>query len=836
MATINFTTLGSSMIDTSLSPDVTIERADGLTTPATGESVVIRSTFTQEITGFGGGIVFFSDAKDLTGSTEASTPTGAGTVFEQVVNLPQGSAGIFEYAITANSAYTGSKYGPPSTRILRVLYNTETPDVVLSRALQNTERNEHVDIEALWNHAVTGFDINDVQAVWVTEPAMQEGTIDNFGGNGLDVYSVRVNFPDNVRGEVEIIVPANSATSVINSAKDGPPVNRSITIPFDRTAGDLPEVPPAATLEISKPLAETYRLKRYTTRFLWSRVVTAFLASDVDVDVLSGSGTVVESTLIEDPNTEGLYTMQLTLSGSGRVRVRVQANMALAGTVQSPEADVEVEWDFDVKDATTTVDGVTELCNETFAIDDNPYLDSVLSFSGDHAGGAFFGVSDLIVHNNKVYGVVQIRKRAEGREDELAVTEQAGAALFMVDGSSGCRVLKAYPFVSRAARSLVVHDDAVHFFEGSHYQYYRNWIPRTIPTIKEIGYVYRIDKDSNRISEVGLNWRSVLPSTEDSRVEGLHGGTASPMLSTPEGLQVFAGWGDLDNVTEGLDPNTGRFPISTDIENWQWVEHNNLLDFIVSELQTNGKRAWQVLEDLARLTNSVIGYFAGQFVFQSRHPLKATLDETLGATSITSITYDDANRAFPDSGMLSIGGEVFRYTGKTDTTFTGISRAQERTDASGHMQGADIYFVHAVLDANAYAEPINELSLKADTTRVYNRIQVLYGDSVRGERRKAVASSQSSIDLHGKQVFEISTELDHHQVQWAQWLADSLLDYYSDRHLEITLQLQHTVHVDVTDVVLVVEPHRTSVSHLAQIQSISPNYQRKTTELRVRTL
>ena len=161
----------------------------------------------------------------------------------------------------------------------------------------------------------------------------------------------------------------------------------------------------------------------------------------------------------------------------------------------------------------------------------------------------------------------------------------------------------------------MVHQDAVHFFEGSHYQYYDNWIPRTIPGLKEIGYVYRIDKDSNAITEVGLNWRSVLPSTPEGRVDGLHGGTASPMVSTPDGLQVVAGWGNLDDVTEGLDPNTGRYPIATDIENWQWVEQNSTLDFIVSVLQTNGKRAWGVLEELARICNCVIGYTGGSFHF-----------------------------------------------------------------------------------------------------------------------------------------------------------------------------------------------------------------------------
>ena len=838
MTAINWRTLGSSMVDTSQAPDVEITRVDGLSTVVVGESVMIRSTFTKEVRGFGGGIVFFTDSQDQDGGTEAvSGAFTPGTVYEQQVNLPQGSRGTFEYFITANSVYDGSKYGPPATRSIVVAYNTEVPDVQLSRPLQNTEREAAVLVTAKWNHAVIDFAEGDLTQSWAAAPGMLEGSIDQFAGSG-DTYTFRVNIPANVAGEVVITVPSGSGTSVIDPTKDGPPMARSIRIPFDRTAGDVMVVPDPATLTISKPLAPTYGIARYTTTFRWSRPVTGFTAADVDVTIASGSGTAVKGTLVADTDTPGVYRMQLTLTGSGRVRVEVDADSALAGTVESPENDVFVEWDFAVTSVSrTTSPGATELCSETFTIDAHPYLnDAISSRSSDGAaGGAFFGVSDLIEHNGKVYGVVQIRKRAEGSVNELSIVEQAGAVLFMVD-RDGCRVLKAYPFVTRAARSLVVHDDAVHFFEGSHYQYYDNWIPRTIPGLKEVGYVHRIDKDSNAITEVGLNWRSVLPSTPEGRVDGLHGGTATPMLSTPDGLQVVAGWGSLDNVTQGLDPNTSRFPISTDIENWQWVEQNSVLDFIVSQLQTNGKRAWTVLEELARICNCVIGYTAGRFIFESREPRKCRLNAPIAATgAITTIDYTQANRTFPDAGKLYIDGELFSYTGRTATQFTGVTRSIERTQASAH-EGSDIYFVHAVLDSTAYAEPINDLSLRVDTTRVYNEIVVTYGDTIRGEPRKAVARSQSSIQLHGKQSFELPTTLDHHQVQWAEWLAERLLAYFSDEHLEMTLGLQHTAHVGLTDVVYVHEPDRTGVAHLAQIQGMGYDYAGKTTEMRVRTV
>ena len=262
---------------------------------------------------------------------------GAGTVFEQVVNLPQGSRGVFEYVIPANTVYSGSKYGPAETRILKVEYNTETPDVTLSRPLQNTERGAAVVVTAKWNHAVTGFALADLMADWETDPEMQEGTIDEFSDTeGTDTYTFRVNIPDNTKGEVVIRVPQNTATSVINSAKDGPPMARSIRIPFDRTTGPGPLVPDPATLTISKPLVSVYGLSRYTTRFGWSRRVTNFTASDVEVTILSGTGTFVKGTLEEDADTPGLWRMQLTLTGKARIQVSVAADSALAGTVGKP--------------------------------------------------------------------------------------------------------------------------------------------------------------------------------------------------------------------------------------------------------------------------------------------------------------------------------------------------------------------------------------------------------------------------------------------------------------------------------------------------------------------
>lgn len=46
--------------------------------------------------------------------------------------------------------------------------------------------------------------------------------------------------------------------------------------------------------------------------------------------------------------------------------------------------------------------------------------------------------------------------------------------------------------------------------------------------------------------------------------------------------------------------------------------------------------------------------------------------------------------AFPSSGYIRIGAEVIRYTGKTATTFTGITRGQAGSNGSTHNTGAGV--------------------------------------------------------------------------------------------------------------------------------------------------
>lgn len=63
-----------------------------------------------------------------------------------------------------------------------------------------------------------------------------------------------------------------------------------------------------------------------------------------------------------------------------------------------------------------------------------------------------------------------------------------------------------------------------------------------------------------------------------------------------------------------------------------------------------------------------------------------TLTASINSNSTTPIAVSSTS-AFPDSGYLRIGSEVVGYTGKTATTFTGISRGQAGSNGSTHNTG-----------------------------------------------------------------------------------------------------------------------------------------------------
>lgn len=70
----------------------------------------------------------------------------------------------------------------------------------------------------------------------------------------------------------------------------------------------------------------------------------------------------------------------------------------------------------------------------------------------------------------------------------------------------------------------------------------------------------------------------------------------------------------------------------------------------------------------------------------------------VAATSLSSpITATDttltvsSTRDFPAAGVVTVDEEVIAYTGKTATTFTGLTRGDRNTDAASHTSGRTVF-------------------------------------------------------------------------------------------------------------------------------------------------
>jgi hypothetical protein len=81
-------------------------------------------------------------------------------------------------------------------------------------------------------------------------------------------------------------------------------------------------------------------------------------------------------------------------------------------------------------------------------------------------------------------------------------------------------------------------------------------------------------------------------------------------------------------------------------------------------------------------------------------------DTTLAVASTTE---------FPDSGALSIEGEVIFYTGTTSNSFTGCTRGQDGTSAAAHGNGATVQGLIVAAHHNTLASAIVQTQTKLGT-------------------------------------------------------------------------------------------------------------------------
>ena len=345
--------------------------------------------------------------------------------------------------------------------------------------------------------------------------------------------------------------------------------------------------------------------------------------------------------------------------------------------------------------------------------------------------------------------------------------------------------------------------------------------------MRKLGIVYKIEHPSSIIEEVGLNWRSATttdnPDTEETDYfYGVHGATTAPIAIVDDALHSITGFGNFDDIGQPR----GEHPVNRP-GNWNWIQFHNQINQRLSEVLTNGRTGFDILKDIAILTNSILGFENDTFFLRPREPQKAVNGGGSGITATqTTLTADDLNWGeFPSAGWLYIDGELIKHSGAdANGQFANLVRGAEETTAAAHTGNFEIQFVNHILSltADTLEMPIKSVNATNDNRQHYNRVKLRYGD---GEEVRV--EDETSITENGARLLDVTVPLDSHQREWAEWLAESYLARFKDIHQVLNLTLKPTFFMSVGDVIYLKIPERLHLDGtLCQVLEIKHSFRK----------
>lgn len=671
------------------------------------------------------------------------------------------------------------------------------------------------------------------------------GELFNFTQHSTSSYSVDVRFTLR-SGTWTITVKSLAASLIADPSIKGPAEDTSATM---QLAGEIPIV------KIGVPTERPITQRPVPITFDWvysdgeAAPVQDFDLTDTDTDV----GTIGNFQQVTDDASK--YTAELTIPQSNtstKATITVSAASAQVANsspaVLGPAEETHKTFEIAAPTAVAQVTGADSVCVLEKDIIENDVLNDAIAHLGDNAGGAFTGFFEPVAIADYLYFVTQIRKFTQtvNADGELVTPEnpenflsdlQAGAALVRLN-TANCQfeVLKAYSDITLAARSLEVDGSTLYFMEGSHYMY-EDGTEFSDPNWREkVGYVYKIEHPSSVIEEVGRNWRSATttdnPDTEATDYfYGVHGATTAPIAIVDEALHLITGFGNFDDIGQPR----GEHPVDR-IGNWNWIQYHDQINQRLSEVLTNGRTGFDILKDIAIITNSILGFKNDTFFMRPREPQKA-VNASSGITATqTSITATDLNWGeFPSEGWLYVDGELIKHTGAdADGQFANLVRGDEDTTAAAHTGKFSITFVDHILSLNqdTLEMPIKSVVAQNDNSQFYNRVRLRYGGD-----EEVLVEDATSIAENGARLLEVTVPLDSHQRVWAEWLARSYLARFKDIHQILNLTLKPTLHIAVADVVYLKIPERMHLNGtLCQVLDLRPLGRTPTTALKLVTL
>lgn len=469
---------------------------------------------------------------------------------------------------------------------------------------------------------------------------------------------------------------------------NGPKNRQSITL-VSGNQGDLTRIPPRVSILAPYVLDAPQQLS-WSVGFTWDHIVTNFTADDI---TLSGDDTGV--TLTNFSGEDRLYSAILTLPANahGTLNISVRANAADGNGTSGPENSVGETVVYDTRPIPEP-SGI--ICRRTRRIDLNRDISEDPSYSG---GGVYRNIFSSAKLGDYIYFVCQIQRQGGifGRttpstsgiltflDDGATFFIAAGAVLYRMNITTCVfEIIKRYDNITFAARSLAAINGRIYGFEGSHYNHindglvinretgaseYRRSRFRDVEDDwrKKCGNLFSIDNTESELTYHGI-WTSAEPienpnyNQEDpDAFYGIHTGTASPIVGSADDIRLITGYGDYSKVVRA-DPKeeTQRYG------NIAWLQFDTELKRRVPVLVTNNRTAYDIIREIARLTNSIISFDGDTFVLKPRDTAAAaqyTLDLNAYTLEqpISDITpYTDKANRYNSVAINYGGGKTFR--------------------------------------------------------------------------------------------------------------------------------------------------------------------------------
>ena len=437
---------------------------------------------------------------------------------------------------------------------------------------------------------------------------------------------------------------------------------------------------------------------QWSIGFVWTHNVRNFDAIDDEgenEDVFF-TGDTEGATLTQFGGGDNLYSAILTLpaNAQGTIGISVRADAADGNGTTGPEFSVGVAIRFDTR-SNAEPSGIT--CRRSRHIEANIDL-------APTGGGVYRNIFSSAKLGDYIYFVCQIQRqgglfgRTSPSTSGILTFLDSGATFFIAAGAVLYRVnvntcafqiIKRYENITFAARSLAAINGRVYGFEGSHYNFindglvinretgvaeYRRSRFRDVEDDwrKKCGNLFSIANNESELTYHGI-WTSAEPidnphynQDDPDAFYGIHTGTASPIVASDDDIRLITGYGDYRKVVSSdTAEETQRYG------NIAWLQFDTELKRRIPILQTNNRTAYEIIREIALLTNSIISFDGETFRLKPRDT-NASAQYTLNLNAYTleqpieDITpYTDKANRYNSIVINYAGGKQFRKSTPT---------------------------------------------------------------------------------------------------------------------------------------------------------------------------